>query len=143
MDTTKLIKRFIIFEAALMVAYFAFYSYLEERLPVQLKDYILGLEFTSLSVLSQLSWWLSVFSFILYVVAVLLLLGTKPIGKWLYAATVLISLVAMPGFGHVIVHSHLSVIGSLGTLTQGVVLTLLFFTKSEFNKHLLGARPVP
>ena len=140
MNTTKLIKYFVLLEVVLAICYMALFSHFQSLLPGQLTDYVNSIEYASLSFISKSSWWLTGLSFILYVVSVVLLLLTKSVGKWTYLATIVVSLVATPNMGHVIQHSYLSLIGSIDALNQGAILALLFMTESEYSKPRLASR---
>ena len=133
MDTTKLIKRLVIVEMLLFLLVIVFSFFREMLLPELLQEYLVDqMAARSASALLTTVFVLSGFM-IAYIVSLVGLLCSKVWAKKLYAFSVVIACFIPLFFGPVVQHGVSVVLGDLLSMVTGAVLSLLFFTNSEFT----------
>ncbi|UAB73834.1 hypothetical protein INR79_22070 [Vibrio sp. SCSIO 43132] len=134
MDNTKRIKWFVALELFLVVASVIVAFSLESQLPPLLQEYLtqeMESEFTSTD---SAVLFIAIPFLVIYFVSTIGILLTKPWAKNLYIFSVVSGVVFMPFMGPTVDHAISSTINYLATLTMGIVLALLLFTHSVFNK---------
>lgn len=135
MDTTKIIKRFVILELTLMITGFVLSFSLESKLPDLLQEYLAfqsesDINTTDLFVLCS-----GIPLMIIYLVAAVGLLLTKTWAKNLYALGTIAGLLLSPFLGPTVEHAMTAATFELSSLTEGAILALLFFSNSAFKEN--------
>ncbi len=134
MDTTKTIKTFVALEIFLFLAYVGLSFYLESYLPEILEQYLTQEAESDFSNSNSLALLGGILILPLYAASIVGLLLTKMWGKSLYVITFVVSYALSPFWGPTVEHALSTTVYDLGSVTQGVILALLFFTNSAFNK---------
>lgn len=141
MNTTKLIKLFVILEILLLVAYFISSWAMEPHLPTILQEYLTREIESELNKADLILSSIAIPSVLIYMVSIIGMLLTKPWAKNLYAISVFVSLAFMPFAGPIVDHALSAAIYDINSLVVGAILTLLFFTNSAFNKQTNSQKP--
>jgi hypothetical protein len=134
MDTTKIIKILVVLEVLLLLAYLGLSFSLESHLPAVLQQYLNQELESGLSTSDQVALWGGIPVLLCYVASVVGLLLTKAWGKGLYILTAMAGYLLAPFLSPTIEHAASATVCDLGSVTEGAILALLFFTKSAFNK---------
>ncbi|MFT7389141.1 MAG: hypothetical protein ACI8VC_002406 [Candidatus Endobugula sp.] len=136
MDTTKKIKSFVILETILLISHLIFSFSLEQSLPLSLQNYLHLQSQSEISTADLVIIWGGIPVLLAYIVSVVGLLLTKVWAKNLYLFVSMAGYALAPFLGPTVEHAMSATIYDLGTLTGGVVLALLFFTRSSFDKSM-------
>jgi hypothetical protein len=135
MDTTKYIRFFTALELLMFAISMILSSLFESELPVLIQEYIQQESGSGLYLSDSL--------FILLTAGVLLINVSASIGLifvqlwakkvYLYSAIYLFSVT--PFYGPVIEHAYAATFSGFSTLLVGSIITLLYFTDSEFHRQ--------
>ena len=134
MDTTKIIKLFVVAEIILGVVYLFLTFSLESKLPPLLQDYLALIYESEITTVDLVVLWGGIPVLLVYGVAVVGLLYTRIWAKNVYAFSALAGYALRPFIGPTVEHAISATVYDLATLLTGVILALLFFTNSAFNK---------
>ena len=134
MDTTKTIKKFVILEIALVLAYLILSFLLESSLPPLLQEYLTVQGESEINASDLVALWAGIPILLLYLVSIVGLLITRVWAKNMYLFVVIVGYLVSPFLGPTVEHAYTATLYDAITLIEGGILVLLFFTNSEFNK---------
>ncbi len=129
MDTTKIIKLFVILELILLVAGFIIWPPTQSHLPPLLQEY-LDQEMETINIVDLIT----IPVLLIYIISAVGLLLTKIWAKNLYVLSTILVYALIPFMGPAVEHAFFATINHLGSLITGAILALLYFTSSAFNK---------
>ncbi|WP_339899707.1 hypothetical protein [uncultured Gilvimarinus sp.] len=133
MDTTTTIKKFVALEVFLLLAYVGLSLSLEPYLPEILEQYITQSPESDFSNSNSLALLGGALILPLYAASIVGLLLTKIWGKILYVITFVVGYALTPFLSPTVEHAISTTVYDLGSVIQGIILALLFFTSSAFN----------
>ncbi len=134
MDTTKIIKLFVIFDLLLMAVYLVVSFSMESHLPLLLQEYLAQEMESEISTADLVALWVGIPGLLIYFISVAGFLLTKAWAKNLYVFGTVLAFALFPFMGPMVEHALSASIYDLSSLTTGAILALLFFTSSAFNK---------
>lgn len=130
MDTTKIIKLFVILQILLVVTGFIIWFPMQSHLPPSLQEYLSHDMEAEIDIVDLLAF--SILS--IYMISVVGLLLTKMWARNLYAFSMLLNYASISLMGPTVEHAFFTTLSHLSSLTDGAILVLLYFTSSAFNK---------
>lgn len=129
MDTTKIIKLFVILQILLAVTGFVMFP-MQSHLPPSLQEYLSHDMESETDIVDLLAFSISS----IYMISVVGLLLTKMWARNLYAFSMLLNYASISLMGPTVEHAFFTTLSHLSSLTDGAILVLLYFTSSAFNK---------
>ena len=129
MDTTKIIKLFVILQILLAVTGFVMFP-MQSHLPPSLQEYLSHDIEAETDIVDLLAFYAS----LIYMISVVGLLLTKMWARNLYAFSILLNYASISLMGPTVEHAFFTTLAHLDSLTDGAILVLLYFTSSAFNK---------
>ena len=130
MDTTKIIKLFVILKILLAVTGFAIWSPMQSHLPPSLQEYLSHDMEAEIDIVDLLAF----LTLPIYMISVVGLLLTKMWARNLYAFSMLLNYALISLMGPTVEHAFYTTLDHLDSLADGAILALLYFTSSAFNK---------
>lgn len=130
MDTTKIIKLFVILQILLGVIGFVIWFPVQSHLPLSLQEYLNHDMESEIDIVDLLTFP----ALPMYMISVVGLLLTRMWARNLYAFSILLNYASISLMGPTVEHAFSTTLAHLGSLTDGAILALLYFTSSAFNK---------
>lgn len=130
MDTTKIIKLFVILQILLGVTGFVIWFPTQSHLPPLLQEYLSHDMEAEIDIVDLLAFLVS----LIYIISVVGLLLTKMWARNLYAFSILLNYASISLMGPTVEHAFFTTLSHLDSLADGAILVLLYFTSSAFNK---------
>lgn len=130
MDTTKIIKLFVILQILLAVTGFVIWFPMQSHLPPSLQEYLNHDMESEIDIVDLLA----VPTSLIYIISVVGLLLTKIWARNLYAFSILLNYALISLMGPTVEHAFYTTLDHLDSLMEGAILVLLYFTSSAFNK---------